>query len=431
MLLVILALFSACSTSGVPSAGETNRLDVPDATQDAWEGVDSQETSDSANDHDFEPKDCSAYLPMTQCVSNDDCLSFETCLGSLSCPEPPCYGLCDAFPGVCAPKPTPRSCVKKGDCPQGFLCQRFSPSKPDTRGICIHSPSPDACFSDEDCKPSFVCAWAHVCDPFDICLSPDYPGRCLPKPPNSACYQDNDCKPDEHCENAFVCAFDDEACVSKMGECKSGGPFGCMQDADCLSGSSSAFCVESFTCKATACPVADKKGFCVKPVVGQCYTDAFCSKNYLCVSSFPCPPQTTCAERGFPGFCLSTKDLKPSVTVSIEGEDFSVGKTLYALIVNQSAFPVFLDPCYAGFVKVDGSYLFPPLSLQTCAETEQARFVTLPSGKGFAIPFVPGFPGTYQIETIFKIGCEQGAYSPTCATTLEELKSDSMPFKVQ
>jgi hypothetical protein len=104
-------------------------------------------------------------------------------------------------------------------------------------------------------------------------------------------------------------------------------------------------------------------------------------------------------------------------------------------MVNQSAIPVFLDPCYAGFLQVkDSNGIFQDLKstigIVECNDHDPIRLITLSPGKGFAIPFDPGFPGTYRIETIFKIGCEQGVYNPTCVTTPQPLKVDSMAFEV-
>jgi|GEM_PF-3397283 len=423
-----------CSTSGVPTGAHSDSLEVFDAKTEGAEISDLQSVVEAEVDNEAQ-KGCAHLLPKTQCVANENCMDFEACLGSFGCEEPPCYGQCDAYPGVCTPKPSLKSCAKNSDCPKGFLCQRFSPSRPDIRGICIQGPSPDACFSNEDCDESFVCAWAHVCDPFDICLAPDYPGRCLPAPPEGACYEKTHCNPDEHCEDSHVCSFDEKDCVSRMGVCKSGAAFGCRNDSDCSSESTRRFCVGSFTCESPPCSVSDKEGFCVMPVVAQCYTDSFCPKGDLCVSSFPCPPHTICAEKAYPGFCTRAVDFKPFVAISVEGEDFNVGETFYIVVINQSAVPVFLDPCAVVFPKVQdykGEFVdLNPLSLGTCENSDAFRLVVLPPGKGFAVPFIPEHQGTYMVDTVFKIGCEQGVYNPTCLTTSQILEAKSMPFTVQ
>ena len=333
--LLITALAFACG--GDKGSGEGGGLSLPGQTDtsgssatDAGSSNSDATTSPDAGTKPVEAVNC-LQPGAGECDENSECGSdfyCDTCLRKCLTPRKVCEpctlnGQCDLADqgSLCLPYASGgtycgRACIGDAGCPKGYSCKAVEGS--DVKqclpkaGDC--APASGACKTDADCPFTTICA-------------ADY-GQCL-----KGCSGDNECPSGKVC-SLFRCVdpcSSDADCVSQSAEAKCVDkrcviPGGCIGPADCVE--KATFCDEEDNkCKPGCKTDFDCKEFGKKCEAGTCVTKG-CVENWECAFGQVCnpgtgkcvvPPEPYCgacdaqdqevkACGGKPAFCVGLKD---------------------------------------------------------------------------------------------------------------------------
>jgi len=438
MLLAVLAC--ACS-AGTPVSPTPDRdIRAPEAAEDQMadphgEDRETHESLGQEIETDAEViQTCENVIGPGRCIRDDLCADFERCLGVGSCETPPCFGICDDYPGTCAPETLTVSCTADEQCPDGSVCTgRVSWGEGPPIGLCRKRPSANACYEDAHCTGGSRCAGEVVCGPERPCLGPEYPGRCVPATGTEGCFEDSDCPPAQVCRGVSWCGWDETDCEDRAGTCEVSN--GCLVDADCKDSPDGTFCVGAFQCpQGSKCSIPDTRGYCA-PAPGflQCWSPQQCGDT--CRAAFPCGPGTVCAAlaKPHPGICGDPPAPGMGLVVSVSAKA-KVNSPFFAMVVNQGATPIFLDPCAPAILQFNQDnqwedYWGEPPRLPWCGEVST---LLVPPGNGLAIPFRVDTPTTYRVQVVFRTRCLQGIVQvpPACEDD-HAMTVESAGFEVQ
>lgn len=405
--------------------------DVPDdiaieANVDLW--PDDEPASDV-------PKTCEGVLEKSQCVSSTGCPAWTACLGVGGCGEPPCWGLCEDYPGACLPWTLPEACHDDDGCDDGATCVgRVVNDEADTvlPGLCRRRPSADTCYEDSHCPPGRRCAGEVSCGLDTLCLGPEYPGRCVPAAAAGQCFDDADCPGGERCAGAVLGFLGDPV----PGTCSDAG--GCFTDADCAGSADGGFCVGAFRCRQDAhCAFPDRPGFCAPaPGLRRCWQQDHCGGAWVCRAALACPPGTLCRGMGeaHPGICGEPPAPGEGVALTLDSNQVKRNVPFRAMVVNQGPVPIYLDPCLVALVQFQDDQgqwsesWIPAAQHPACGGL--VPLWPLPPGSGTVAAFSVDVPGTYRVQIAYRIGCEQGVEHTEARCQSDPLSVTTLPFEV-
>ncbi len=433
----------ACAVAGSP-AGETGDKgeDADVVAQDASDGASREADLVLPQDDGLAPDvpmTCEEVLEKGQCIST--CPDWMACLGVGGCEEPPCWGLCQDYPGTCLPLTAPALCTKDDDCGDGAVCAgrvQGAGGEVGLPGLCRSRPSPDACYEDSHCPSGQRCAGAARCTIEAPCLGPEYPGRCVLPPPAGGCWDDADCPEGQRCRGAVLCLAGDKACSTDIaGACEA--KTGCLDDQDCSGSPDGPYCVGAFRCRPDAqCAFPDVAGFCAPPPgLRRCWQQDHCGGDWVCRAALLCPLGTLCQTSGAAvrGLCGEAPAPGEGVVVVLDRATIERNVPFHVLLVNQGPVSIFLDPCYVAGVQFEeppGSWKesWIPQAQHPACDPEHSPLWPLPPGSGTAVAFTVDVPGTYRVQVPYRLGCEQGVVrnDARCATGV--LAANTMVFEV-
>lgn len=442
-LAVAVAWLFACGTGAAPSPADDAAPDpdvaVPDASGDApvEAGEDLLGDAEAAPDV---PKTCEEVLGKGQCASDGACAAWTACLGIGGCEEPPCWGLCEDYPGTCLPRTLPEVCDRDEDCGEDAVCvDRGAGGEVAPVGLCRKRPSADACYDDGHCPQGQRCAGEVSCGLDAPCLGPEYPGRCHAPPEAGRCFEDSDCPAGQRCAGTAWCAFDDADCAGdEAGTCTAAS--GCVTDADCAGSPDGGFCVGAFRCREDAhCAFPDRKGFCAPaPGLRRCWQQDHCGGDWVCRSALLCPPGTLCLVTGeaHPGVCGELPAPGEDVALTLDTNQVQLNVPFHAVVVNQGPVPIFLDPCFVAVIQFrddQGDWSeswIPEARHPACKEGGTVPLWPLPPASGTAATFSVDVPGTYRVQVPYRVGCEQGVERTEARCKSDALAATTLPFEV-
>jgi hypothetical protein len=370
---------------------------------------------------------CASVLADWQCIGPDKCPDWESCLGVTSCDEPPCWGLCQDFPGQCLPRPLAKVCATDSDCPPGFACAAPSSTQ---NGICRGRPSDVACFGDQNCPTGQYCAGEVACPPGAYCVGPEFWGLCSTKPMAGACFDSADCGAKAHCEGQLLCPPGAPSCQAKAGTCVPGAAGTCADDAGCASSPAGKFCTGAHDCQGGECAFPAVPGFCsAPPGFKGCWEDSDCAPGQVCNSALACPPGTLCGQAfAHAGQCGDAPTEGGGVLINTDATSVKATQPFRVILVAQTPYALYLDPCVTFFLekKGDGDTW---TAINTGCATDQKILLRLGPGSGVVLPASAPKPGTYRIRAEYRVSCVQGSASGPCAPT-PVLDARTLPFEV-
>ena len=423
-----LAMAAACGGGGDPATD--SRSDGADAvvTDLATEAVaaveaaqdSAGEASDASDATDAAPETCEGVMKDWQCLAADPgrCGSWAACLGEGSCAEPPCWGFCERYPGVCLPD-SGKACTSDADCGSSATCIGAAGGLP---GLCRGRPA-GACWVDADCGGGQYCAGEVPCRPEAYCAGIAWFGKCRAVPAAGQCFEASDCAVGMRCDGEVLCGTDDTACGGdKPGTCAQGDAPGCLADADCAQSADGHQCTAAQVCPdGQTCSVADRKGFCRAAAgIGRCWEDSDC-KEGVCRDAVTCPPGSLCwSSYMHAGFCGDP--MLPGEGVAIEVLGQAVKNASYSVLVrNMGAANVYLDPCYAVFAQYKTGATWADVAplpygpfVDACATGTAEGLVRLGPGDALAAGGTWQAAGTYRLDVGYKVGCTLGVPSGKC-----------------
>jgi hypothetical protein len=406
---------------------DVSAADVADAA-----GEDTPETTDEGVE-----ASCRTVLSDWQCLEDADCPAWAVCAGRGSCEEPPCWGICDDYPGACLPRLDATTCSTDAECGDGRVCV-FDGTAAGRPGLCRSRPSSDACWSDAHCAAGQECAGEVLCVPGNDCTGPDAWGLCVARPA-TGCLDDADCAASQACQGAALCPAGSGGCTASVpGQCvERAAP--CKTDADCKGSTDGTFCTGATLCGGTGC-VGGARAYC-SPAPGfyGCWEDADCGTDSVCRASLACPPGSWCRQdgRAHPGQCGTPSLAGEEISAGVQDGEHATGDTFSALIRNDGASVAWFNACYTvlveGMDEATGKWkpeivsYFPHPAVCT-AKTGNPRVALAPGG-GLAIPMKFAIPGVYRLLVSFELGCVQGGTSASCRFKSGDLRSE--PFEIE
>jgi hypothetical protein len=422
------------SDEDVAAEAVAETIDAPDvvATDKA------EEVADTAPDE--ATPTCLTSLLDWQCLpsAGKTCGASEECDGAGTCAEPPCWGLCQDFPGQCLPALAGKTCLAAADCGQGFGCAGRLGGAP---GFCRARPFDGACWADGDCGAGAYCAGEALCVPGTLCPGGEQAGKCVTKPATGACFEDADCTAG-WCEGAKLCVPGAAGCAAEQaGACKAGARPGCFDQKGCADSPDGTLCTGAFQCQeAGECPVPDQPGFCAKfGGFGSCWEDSDCTDGQFCHSALACRPGTLChAAFAHAGTCAEAPAAGEGLTFVIAPA--TAGKDFAVLAMNRGAVAVFLDPCATCLLggKVVGTDKWPdnpfdtimagPFGSPACSGPGPFPWMTVPPGGAWVSVANAPLAGTLRVVVPYRLGCAQGEVDDECGAELVAL---SQPFEVK
>lgn len=388
------------------------------------------------------PATCLGGLSTGQCIAGAGCPPWMECIGIGGCEEPPCFGLCEEFPGLCLATTMPKPCDTDLVCGAEAICVgRILDAKGQVvlSGLCRKRPSDVACFEDVHCSDGQQCAGEVSCDLLRVCLGPPYPGRCVHPPPPGHCWDDGDCPQGERCVGTSWCSFGDASCQDAPGTCKEHG--GCFSDSDCAGSADGGFCVGAFRCREGAqCVVPDTPGFCAPaPGLRRCWQPDHCGGDWVCRAALPCPAGSLCEAVGarLAGICGEAPAPGEGLVVALSTNQVLIGKPFRVVVLNRGAVPVFLDPCFLAVVQFEDDSSkwteswIAPARHPACDLDIPLPLWFLPPGSGVAVEFTITVPQTkYRILVPYQVGCEQGVVRTQARCAADALAATTMAFEV-
>ncbi len=446
-LLVVAAVWTlACGGQGAaPSGADDAAPDADVAATDAPDDASIEAGEDLPRDEGPAPdvpRTCEGVLGERQCASTAACAAWTACLGVGGCEEPPCWGLCEDYPGTCLPWTLPEPCDQDEDCGEGAVCAGpvLDPGGGVVlAGLCRKRPSADSCYDDRHCPPGQRCAGEVSCGLDSLCLGPEYPGRCQAPPEAGRCWEGADCPAGQRCVGVEWCAFGDADCPGDVaGTCAAAS--GCFTDADCAGSPDGGFCVGAFRCREDAqCAFPDRQGFCAPaPGLRQCWQEDHCGGDWVCRAALPCPPGTLCLGTGdaHPGLCGEPPAPAEGIALTLDTNQVQRNVPFQATVVNQGPVPIFLDPCFVALVQFkddQGQWSeswIPEARHPSCAGGGLVPLWPLPPASGTAATFSVDVPGTYRVQVPYRLGCEQGVERTEARCESDALAATTMAFVV-
>ncbi|MBL6976295.1 MAG: hypothetical protein ISR64_11230 [Deltaproteobacteria bacterium] len=446
-LLLVLAL--GCNLDGSSNpvdipATETG-IDVPDVQDpaDLNSGDEAGDTTSELTDLGEEDvhKTCQSVLDDWQCVDQAGCPEWAACLGVGSCEEPPCWGLCDDFPGSCLPRTDTTLCEADGDCAGTTVCVGsvlFESGAVKAPGLCRSRPSEEACFDDSHCSGDRYCAGELNCTAEAYCPGPEFYGKCVDKPPAGQCWEAGDCAQGQRCAGAVLCDFGDAQCGEDvMGTCEEGPGASCVMDEDCDGNPAGGFCTGSFVCEGSDCAFGDVAGFCAGPPgFGGCWEESDClADTQVCRAFLACPPGSLCSQSvAHVGQCGEAPATGEGVAVGLADTKVQVTVPFWITLINRGPATIYVDPCFAMLLqRWNGNeeiWIDWPTTVEhdSCVEGQPAPYLAIPPGNGmvFGGKMEEWEQATYRLETIYQVGCAQGEINPDCKSG--PLKANSLEF---
>ncbi|NOZ01789.1 MAG: hypothetical protein GXP54_07855 [Deltaproteobacteria bacterium] len=444
-----LMLALACNVAEAPPAADSVDVETMDdvAVLDATEAgadlpIETDVPSEAVDSVQPDiPKTCESVLDDWQCIKQSGCPDWAACLGVGACQEPPCWGLCDDYPGECLPKLVKTLCESNDDCEAGDLCVgRVMNDDGSVRvpGLCRKRPFDGACWEDSHCAPGKHCAGERVQRPGVLCLGPESYGKCVDAAPAGKCWETDDCPKGQVCDGVTWCAPDEAGCgADGTGECIQDSVGGCVEDDDCQDDPAGNFCTGAYTCPKAICSIENVKGFCSGPPgFGGCWEDSDCGPEYVCRASLTCAPGTLCAA-GYAhvGQCGEPPKEGEGVAVALAATSVEIGVPFWITLLNQGPATIFVDPCSAMILQrrkgdtqnwIDWQV---EVKHDSCVDPDvSTAFLAIPPGNGALFKGEMGEldAGTFRVETVYQVGCVQGVPNPTCRTNA--LKVDSLEF---
>lgn len=418
----------ACGTGVVvvpaDAAGEAGDLpeldfapppEVPDTAADLQDEAETQAT-------------CGSVLASWQCVRDQGqgCAPWAECYGEGSCEDPPCWGLCEDYPGECRPRTRDAPCSSDADCEEGEACASRAPG---ARGLCRAKPFAAACWLDDHCPAGQSCAGEVVCPLGAWCAGAEHPGQCMPPASAGTCRDDGDCGAGSYCDGATLCGGAG-GCTDTPGVCKVGERPGCMTGADCPK--ERPWCAGAFTCPEGAqCTTPARPGYCVPPPMSDgCWEDQDCSAGApICRAVQLCPPGTLCHAVIHRGFCSELPPEGESGLTLAAPAKAKSGTGLHVPVVNRGAVAVFVDPCFGVLLQlwdgIGGKWqdLVPvPLPGANCPQ-DGGQAARIPPGNGFVAFVTPEFTGRWRVTVVHQMLCKQGLAVPSCVASGLEASS--------
>ncbi len=434
---IVLSWLLACGSGATPPGADDAAPDADVAVTDAPDDAPIEAGEDLPPDEGAAPdvpKTCEGVLEKSQCVSSAGCPAWTACLGVGGCEEPPCWGLCDDYPGACLPWTLAEACHEDDDCDEDSVCVgRVFNAEADVLlgGLCRKRPSADSCYEDGHCPPGQRCAGEVSCGLDTLCPGPEYPGRCVPPAAPGQCFDDADCPGGQRCAGAVLGVLGDPV----PGTCSPAG--GCFTDADCAGSADGGFCVGAFQCRPDAhCVFPDRAGFCAgAPGLRRCWQQDHCSGGWVCRAALACPPGTLCHGMGeaHPGICGEPPAPGEGVALALDSNQVKRNVPFRAMVVNQGPVPIYLDPCLAAVVQFqeEGQWRdswIPPAQHPACGGL--VPLWPLPPGSGTVAAFSVDVPGTYRVQVAYRIGCEQGVERNEARCETDALAATTLPFEV-
>lgn len=449
LLMVGCSIESADPRDIIDPDGGKETLDLP-APNEASEGVldEPADVEDKAAPLDNDdgviaevPKTCETVLEPWQCIGQANCPDWAACFGVGICEDPPCWGLCEPYPGTCLAGMYDALCESDDDCSGTDLCAGrilYESGKVKTPGFCRSRPSEVACYEDGHCPGDGRCAGELVGEVGAYRLGAEYFGRCVDSPPEDGCWEDGECPAGEKCAGTVLCGFPAGGCQEDTpGKCETDSWPGCFEDEDCQGNPEGGFCTGAYSCQDGGCFIDDAPGFCTGPPgFGGCWEDGDCGVGFVCRAVLACPPGTLChGTAAHVGQCGEAPKAGEGVEVSLAEPKVQVGVPFWITLLNQSATAIYLDPCLAMSLQrwnTDSKKweYWPVLVMHdACDEGQPGPLLMIPPGNGMVFGGKMGEfdAGTFRLNTLYQIGCVQGVANPACKTDF--LEANSLEFE--
>jgi len=199
-------------------------------------------------------------------------------------------------------------------------------------------------------------------------------------------------------------------------------------------------CTGAFFCDGDGCEFQDEPGFCSEaPGFKGCWEDSDCGGDFVCRAALACPPGTLChGNMAHAGYCGELPAAGEGIAVSPAATSIKTGSPFWITVLNSSATLVFLDPCNAMVLQRWNSdddkwqdWLTVLVMHDSCDQGQPAPYLAIPPGDGMVFGGMMGKydAGTFRLQTLYKIGCQQGVVNPTC-NDAEALTVNSTKFEV-
>lgn len=379
---------------------------------------------------------CASSLLPWQCAPTEGraCDELEECFGHGPCLEPPCWGLCEQFPGQCLPAVAAVACTSSIDCGEGFLCVKYVEGHP---GYCRARPYADACWHDKDCPLGQYCAGEVECLPGSFCQGVEMYGRCKERPETGNCYEDADC-PNGYCDGAELYL---DGSSDRPGVCVEGTRPSCFDDIGCKDSPDGNLCTGAFKCPpGSSCPLPDQPGFCARfGGFGSCWEDGDCQTGFYCRSASACRPGTLCySSFTHPGSCGEAPLEGEGIEITVQNP--SVGNDFPVIVTNRGAVKIYIDPCVAVLIsgKIPGTDKWPddpltmilagPFETIGCNNPSEGPWLPIQPGSGFVTLVRLEFSGSFKVVIPYKLGCLQWDRQSSCGV---DYTAVSAPFTVK
>ena len=363
-------------------------------------------------------KTCESVLMPWHCLASVgvDCPPYAECLGQGTCETPPCFGLCQDYPGQCVPRLSKKVCTKSTDCGPGEACASKTSLG---HGLCRARPFEGACWLDENCPAGQKCAGEVVCKPGKYCVDTEHPGQCVTPPGAGSCFEDSDCGSGLFCDGATLCGGK-QGCTLTPGTCKGPArPDSCYSNDDCPK--EKPWCAGAFKCPTgTSCPAPDQPGFCVPPPMADgCWGEDDCSASTpVCRALSVCPPGTLCHADSHRGYCSELPpDGERGLTLDVP-DSATVQQKLLVPILVKGSLAAYVDACYGvtlqWFDKVESKWRdYIPVALADCSSGGPGR-IRIPPGNGVVLEVTPDFSGIFRLNLFYDLLCSQVNPKASC-----------------